>query len=69
MLFSLSGAAFMAKVAPLQRELRAMAADGARSGSFDVDAYTTLSKRWESWGALALGTPLAALVLMVLKPF
>ena len=69
MLFSLSGAAFMAKVAPLQRELRAMAADGARDGRFDVDAYAALTKRWERWGALALGTPLASLALMVLKPF
>jgi uncharacterized membrane protein len=68
-LFSISGIAFMARVAPLQRELRAMAETGARSGSFDFPAYAALTRRWELWGAIALATPLASLVLMVLKPF
>lgn len=68
-LFSISGIAFMAKLAPLQRELRALAEDGARSGRFDVAAYAALTRRWELWGAVALVTPLLSLVLMVMKPF
>jgi uncharacterized membrane protein len=67
-LFSISGLAFMIRVAPLQRKLRAMAEEGARSGSFDYHAYETVARRWEIWGAVALLTPLAGLALMVLKP-
>ena len=67
-LFSISGLAFMMRVAPLQRRLRAMAEAGARSGAFDYDAYAAVARRWEIWGAVALLTPLAGLVLMVLKP-
>lgn len=69
LLFMASGAAFMAKVAPLQRQLHAMAEVGARGGNFDRAAYDALAHRWESWGAFALGTPLIGLALMVLKPF
>ena len=67
-LFSASGAAFMARVAPLQRELRSLAAAGAQSGSFDFDRYRAVARQWELWGGIALLTPLAGLVLMVLKP-
>ena len=67
-LFLVSGVIFMIRVAPLQRRLRALAQAGAQSGSFDYTAYRTLAVRWELWGAAALLTPLAGLVLMVLKP-
>jgi uncharacterized membrane protein len=67
-LFSASGLAFMVRVAPLQRQLRDMAAAGAQGGAFEYERYHALARRWEAWGAFALLTPLAALVLMVLKP-
>lgn len=67
-LFSISGLVFMARVAPLQRKLRAVAAAGAESGTFDAAAYHALARQWEIWGAVALLTPLAGLALMVLKP-
>jgi uncharacterized membrane protein len=67
-LFIISGAAFMAQVAPLQVRLRAVALEGARAGSLDQAEYRRLSRRWEFWGAVALVTPLLALVLMVAKP-
>lgn len=67
-LFSISGAIFGLRVAPLQKRLRAMAEAGARDGSFDWAAYQALARRWEAWGAAALITPLVAFVLMVLKP-
>jgi uncharacterized membrane protein len=67
-LFGISGLAFMFRVAPLQRELRARAEAGANSGSFDFDAYHRLAVQWEIWGAVATVTPLAGLALMVLKP-
>lgn len=67
-LFTVSGLAFMSRVAPLQREMRAFAEVGARSGAFDYQEYHRIARRWELWGAVALLAPLAALVLMVLKP-
>ena len=65
-LFSISGLTFGLRVAPLQRELHALAA--GKSGSFDYDRYHRVARRWEGWGAIALLSPVAALVLMVLKP-
>jgi len=67
-LFAISGALFGMRVAPLQRQLRALAEDGAQSGRFDFDAYMARARTWELWGGFALATPLIALVLMVLKP-
>jgi uncharacterized membrane protein len=67
-LFLAAGVIFMIRVAPLQRRLRALAQAGVQSGSFDYAAYRALAVRWELWGAAALLTPFAGLVLMVLKP-
>jgi uncharacterized membrane protein len=67
-LFSISGLVFMARVAPLQRQLRALAESGVQSGAFDYVRYHALAVRWEVWGAIALLTPVAGLVRMVLKP-
>jgi uncharacterized membrane protein len=67
-LFAVSGLAFVLQVAPLQRRLQALAAAGVDGGAWDQGAYRRLSRQWEFWGAVALVTPLAALVLMVYKP-
>jgi len=67
-LFSISGLAFMVRVAPLQRQLRALAQATSQASSFDYAQYHRLARRWEIWGGVALLTPLAGLVLMVLKP-
>jgi uncharacterized membrane protein len=67
-LFTTSGVAFVIGVAPLQVRLRALAQAGAEQGSFDWASYHRLARSWERWGAVALLTPIAALVLMVLKP-
>ena len=64
MLFALSGVVFMARVAPLQGRLLAM----ARAEAFDLEAYRQTALQWELWGGLALVTPFGALVLMLLKP-
>ena len=66
-LFAISGAVFGVRIAPLQRELRALAESGTR-GRFDYTHYRALALRWEVWGAIALLTPVAGLALMVLKP-
>jgi uncharacterized membrane protein len=64
-LFIISGIAFMAKVAPLQRKIAALAED---KQNFKWEEYNKLAKEWEFWGFIALITPIAATVLMVLKP-
>ncbi|TMQ67588.1 MAG: DUF2269 family protein [Candidatus Eisenbacteria bacterium] len=67
-LFTISGLAFMMRVAPLQRQLRALALEGSQSGTFEYPRYQRVARRWELWGSVALVTPLVGLVLMVLKP-
>jgi uncharacterized membrane protein len=67
-LFTLSGLIFMAFVVPLQRQLLALAQAGSEMGGFDYAGYAMVARRWEIWGAAALLTPVAGLVLMVLKP-
>ncbi len=68
LLFTLSGAAFVVQIAPLQVRLREMAAAAAAGGVWSPAEYHALSRRWELWGIFAILTPLAALVLMVFKP-
>lgn len=63
-LFSASGVAFAARVAPLQRRLLALAS----AEPFDGVEYLRVARAWEAWGAFATVTPVAALVLMVVKP-
>lgn len=67
-LFAVSGLVFVIRVAPLQVRLRALAQAGVEKGSFDWAGYERLAHTWERWGAVALLTPVAAFVLMVLKP-
>ena len=62
-LLALSGIVFGVCVAPLQREIQALAASGADAALLDRKF-----RRWEAWGLAAWLTPLAALALMVLKP-
>jgi len=67
-LFGVSGAIFVARVVPLQRQLRALAASAVDQASFDWARYRRLALSWEWWGAAALLTPVGAVVLMILKP-
>jgi uncharacterized membrane protein len=65
-LFTISGLAFMAHVAPAQKKMLALVRDGG--DSLDWAAYRALSKRWEIWGAVALAAPAIAAILMIMKP-
>jgi uncharacterized membrane protein len=67
-LFSISGLAFMVRLAPLQRRMAVLMRRGVESGSPDWAAYEALSRAWDFWGAVSLLAPLLALVLMVMKP-
>ncbi len=67
-LFTISGAAFMARVAPLQKRLARLARGGEESGGMDWATYDAWSRSWGLWGAVATLAPLLAAALMVLKP-
>ena len=67
-LFAISGIAFGTRVAPLQKQLHALAEAGSKGGAFDLAAYEKLSRQWDFWGAVATLTPAAGVALMVLKP-
>lgn len=63
--FSLSGIAFVWKVAPLQKEILAQARVG--DAGFDWARYKATSLKWELWGLFATLMPAIAVVLMVIK--
>ena len=65
-LFSLSGIIFSVKVAPLQRKILHIAESKATKELSD-DVYLNHLRQWETWGLLALITPLAAMIMMVFK--
>lgn len=67
-LFAVSGVAFMAQLAPLQRRMRDLVRAAADGAPFDQGLYDRLSTRWGLWGTVATIAPLGALALMVLKP-
>ena len=68
-LFTISGIAFMARLVPIQKKLRAVAESaGGDAGTMDWATYQRLSGQWKLWGLIALVTPALALVLMVMKP-
>jgi uncharacterized membrane protein len=67
-LFSISGLAFGFKVAPLQVQIAKLARAAGDKGDLDWKQYHKLVRAWEIWGSVALLTPAAAVVLMVLKP-
>jgi uncharacterized membrane protein len=67
-LFTISGAAYMGRVVPLQRRMLAVAKAGVDSGSLDWKDYGALTRSWNVWGSIALAAPLVALVAMIAKP-
>ncbi len=64
--FSASGIAFAWRVAPLQKELFALAT-AAGDAPFDWTLYRSRSIQWELWGLFATIMPVIAVVLMVIK--
>ena len=68
LLFTVTGIVFMARVAPLQREMLIIARGGTGGGAFDWAGYERLSRKWAFWGSVALIAPALAAALMVFKP-
>ena len=67
-LFTITGIVFMARVAPIQRQMRDLARASTDTASFDWTAYDRLSRAWAIWGSIALLAPALAAALMVFKP-
>ena len=64
-LFSIAGVAFI-PVSRSQEQL--LAALDANDGAADLASYRALSRQWDRWAAVALFTPVVALILMIAKP-
>ena len=67
-LFAISGAAYVMRVLPLQRQMLQVARSGTDSGDVDWDRYRALSRAWNLWGTISLLTPVLALIGMIAKP-
>jgi uncharacterized membrane protein len=63
-LFSLSGIIFSWKLAPLQKKIFHLTLDKEK---FNKALYQSSLKQWEIWGLVAVLTPIAAMIMMVLK--
>ena len=66
-LFSVSGIAFVWKVAPLQTRIYKLTVNEQNSSGFDWNMLHKKYLEWETWGLIALLTPFAAMVMMTLK--
>ena len=66
-LFSISGIVFGWKVAPLQRKIYNLTSNRETAHDFNWPGFKKVYLEWETWGLVALLTPVAALVMMVLK--
>jgi uncharacterized membrane protein len=67
-LFTLSGAAYMGRVVPLQRRMLQVARSGVETGQLDWEKYRALTRSWNVWGTIALLAPVLAMIVMVAKP-
>jgi uncharacterized membrane protein len=62
-LFSLSGLIYGWKLVPLQKKISQLT-DVSTGEQFNKNLYHSYFKQWESWGLIALLTPLVALAMM-----
>lgn len=66
-LFSISGIVFGWKVAPLQKRIYNLTSKAGAPADFDWSNFQKVYLKWDLWGLVALITPLAAFVMMILK--
>lgn len=66
-LFLISGVVFSVKLAPLQRKIHKIASNEQMNKEFDWTGFNKAYSEWKLWGSIALLTPVAALIMMVLK--
>ena len=66
-MFSISGLAFAFRVVPLQKKVYILTLNKETSTDFDWTNFRRAYLSWDIWGLVALLTPLAAFVMMILK--
>jgi uncharacterized membrane protein len=66
-MFSFSGLAFGFKLVPLQKKIFNLTLGNEKANDFNWETFSKAYFNWDIWGLIALLTPLAALVMMVLK--
>ncbi len=67
-LFTITAIVFMARIAPIQRQMRDLARSAADPATFDWPTYEKLSRAWAIRGSIAVLAPVLAAALMVFKP-
>ncbi len=65
-MFIISGIVFSVKLAPLQKKIHHLAEKNKTENSH-LAMYRSSLKQWEQWGLVAVLTPIAAMIMMVLK--
>jgi uncharacterized membrane protein len=66
-MFSVSGIVFSIKLIPLQKQIYNLTLNKETLNAFDWKNFEKKYSAWDLWGIVALLTPLAAFVMMVLK--
>jgi uncharacterized membrane protein len=66
-MFSISGLAFSFKLVPLQKKIYNLTLNKETLTDFDWRNFRKIYVAWDIWGLIALLTPLAAFIMMVLK--
>ncbi len=66
-LFSISGIVFSFKLAPLQKKILLLSENQETNTNFDWINFNKTLKSWDTWGLIAILTPITALIMMILK--
>jgi len=66
-MFSISGLIFSIKLVPLQKQIYSLTLNKEESAGIDWKNFNKIYFMWDIWGLIALLTPLAAFVMMILK--
>lgn len=66
-LLGISGFAFSAMLAPVQRKIRTLTEAGGKPSDSEWQKLQTLIRQWNIWGFVAWFTPFLALLMMIMK--
>lgn len=66
-MFLISGFAFSAKLAPIQRKMYKLTSENQDNTAFEWNNFEELLHSWNIWGIVATLTPFLAFLMMILK--
>ena len=64
---SISGIVFSIKLVPVQKKIYTLTKNTEGSTGFNWRQFNKLYSEWDIWGLIAVATPLAVFVMMILK--